>query len=156
MVMVSQFESLKTPFVIAFAIPFAFTGVIWAFYLSGVTLSIMSFMAVIMLIGVVVNNAIVLVDYTNILRARGLPLHDAIKQAGRHRLRPVLMTTFTTLFGMLPLAISRGEGAEMWQPFGITAIGGLSLSTLVTLVLVPIIYSLFEGRTQRNKGGPVR
>jgi len=156
MVMVSQFESLKTPFVIAFSIPFASTGVIWAFYLSGVTLSLMSFMAIIMLIGVVVNNAIVLVDYTNILRARGLPLYDAIKQAGRHRLRPVLMTTFTTLFGMLPLALSRGEGAEMWQPFGITAIGGLSLSTLVTLVLVPIIYSLFEGRTQRNKGGPVR
>jgi len=155
MVMVSQFESLKTPFIIAFSIPFAFTGVIWAFYLSGVTLSLMSFMAAIMLVGIVVNNAIVLVDYTNILRARGLPLHDAIKQAGRHRLRPVLMTTFTTLFGMLPLAISRGEGAEMWRPFGITAIGGLSLSTLVTLVLVPIIYLLFEKRTEREKGGPV-
>lgn len=155
MVMVSQFESLKTPFIIAFSIPFAFTGVIWAFYLSGVTLSLMSFMAVIMLVGIVVNNAIVLVDYTNILRARGLPLYDAIKQAGRHRLRPVLMTTFTTLFGTLPLAISRGEGAEMWQPFGITAIGGLSLSSLVTLVLVPIIYSLFEKRTEGKKGGSV-
>jgi len=153
MVMVSQFESLKTPFVIAFAIPFAFTGVIWAFYLSGVTLSLVSFMAIIMLIGVVVNNAIVLVDYTNILRARGLPLYDAIKQAGRHRLRPVLMTTFTTLFGMLPLALSRGDGAEMWRAFGITAIGGLSLSTLVTLVLVPIIYSLFERRTERDEKG---
>ena len=153
MVMASQFESLKTPFVIAFSIPFAFIGVIWALFLTGVTLSIMSFMAIVMLVGVVVNNAIVLVDYTNILRARGLNLVDAIKQAGRHRLRPVLMTTLTTLLGMLPLAVSRGEGAEMWQPFGITAIGGLSLSTLVTLILVPIIYSLFEGR---KKGGPTQ
>jgi len=151
MVMVSQFESLKTPFIIAFSIPFAFTGVIWAFYLTGVTLSIMSFMAIIMLIGVVVNNAIVLIDYTNILRARGLSVPEAIRQAGRQRLRPVLMTTLTTLFGMLPLALSRGEGSEMWQPFGITAIAGLSLSTLVTLILVPIIYSLFEGRSERKK-----
>ncbi|MCD6288901.1 MAG: efflux RND transporter permease subunit, partial [Anaerolineae bacterium] len=156
MVMVSQFESLKTPFIIAFSIPFAFTGVIWAFYLSGVTLSLMSFMAVIMLVGIVVNNAIVLVDYTNILRARGLPLREAIRQAGRHRLRPVLMTTFTTLFGLLPLALSRGEGAEMWRPFGITAIGGLSLSALVTLVLVPVIYSLFERRAEHRKEGVVR
>jgi len=152
MVMVSQFESLKTPFIIAFSIPFTFTGVIWAFFLSGVTLSIMSFMAVIMLIGVAVNNAIVLIDYTNILRARGLSVSEAVRQAGRHRLRPVLMTTLTTIFGMLPLAVFHGEGAEMWQPFGITAIGGLSLSTLVTLVLIPIIYSIFEDHTQRKKG----
>ena len=156
MVMVSQFESLKTPFIIAFSIPFAFTGVIWAFFLTGVTLNIMSFMAIIMLIGVVVNNAIVLVDYTNILRARGLSLIEAVKQAGRHRLRPVLMTTLTTLFGMLPLAISRGEGAEMWRPFGITAIGGLSLSTLVTLILVPIIYSLFKGGKRYKEGGQMK
>jgi HAE1 family hydrophobic/amphiphilic exporter-1 len=156
MVMASQFESLKTPFVIAFSIPFAFTGVIWAFYLTGVTLSIMSFMAIIMLIGVVVKNAIVLIDYTNILRARGLSLHEAVVQAGRHRLRPILMTTLTTLFGMLPLAISHGEGAEVWQSFGITAIGGLSLSTVVTLLLVPIIYTYFEQRGERRKGAPAQ
>ncbi len=149
MVMAGQFESLKTPFIIAFAIPFAFIGVIWAFFLTGVTLSLMSFMAVIMLVGVVVNNAIVLVDYADILRARGLPLVAAVKKAGHDRLRPVLMTTLTTVFGMLPLAVSHGEGAEMWQSFGITAIGGLSLSTLVTLVLVPIVYSLIE----RERGG---
>ena len=152
MVMVSQFESLKTPFVIAFSVPFAFTGVIWAFYLTGISLNIMSFMGVILLVGVVVNNAIVLVDYTNILRARGVELFEAIKQAGSHRLRPVLMTTITTIFGMVPLAFSRGEGAEMWQPFGITVIAGLTLSTLVTLILVPIIYSFFEGRSERKKG----
>jgi len=92
--------------------------------------------------GVVVNNAIVLVDYTNILRARGLSLTEAVKQAGKHRLRPVLMTAFTTLLGMLPLAVSRGWGAEMWQPFGITAIGGLLVSTFVTLVLVPVVYTI--------------
>ncbi|MBW1613462.1 MAG: efflux RND transporter permease subunit [Deltaproteobacteria bacterium] len=152
MVLVSQFESLKTPFVIAFSLPFAFTGVIWAFYVTGITLNIMSFMGVILLMGVVVKNAIVLIDYTNILRARGLPLFEAIKQAGSHRLRPVLMTTFTTIFGMVPLALSRAQGSEMWQPFGITVIAGLTLSTLVTLILVPIIYSIFEERAELRKG----
>ena len=152
MVMVSLFESLKTPFVIAFSLPFTFIGVVWAFYLFGLTLNIMTFMGGILLVGVVVNNAIVLVDYINILRARGRPLFDAIKEAGAHRLRPVLMTTITTVFGTLPLAILRGTGAEMWRPFGITVIAGLSLSTLVTLILVPIVYSLFEERGERRKG----
>jgi len=144
MVMVGQFESLKTPFIIYFSLPFAFVGVIWALLLTGTHFSIVTFMAVIMLVGVVVNNAIVLVDYTNILRARGLSLLEAIKLAGRHRLRPVLMTSFTTIFGMIPLALGRGQGGEIWQAFGITAIGGLLLSSLVTLVLVPIIYSIFH------------
>jgi len=148
MIMVSQFESLKTPFIIFFSIPFAFIGVAWALFITGTTLNLMSFMALIMLMGVVVNNAIVLVDYTNILRARGLSLTEAVKQAGKHRLRPVLMTTFTTLFGMLPLAVSRGWGAEMWQPFGITAIGGLLVSTLVTLVLVPIVYTIIHRKQE--------
>lgn len=151
MVVVSQFESLRQPFIIMFSVPFAFTGVLWAFFLTGTSLSLMSFMAGIMLVGLVVNNAIVLVDYTNILRARGLELEQAIKLACSRRLRPVLMTTFTTLFGMLPLALLRGEGSEMWQPFGITAVGGLSLSTLVTLVLVPVIYSIFEAHTGVRK-----
>jgi len=144
MVMVGQFESLKTPFIIYFSVPFAFVGVIWALLLTGTHFSMVTFMAVIMLVGVVVNNAIVLVDYTNILRARGLNLLDAIKLAGRHRLRPVLMTSFTTIFGMLPLALGRGQGGEIWQAFGITSIGGLLLSSLVTLVLVPLIYSIFH------------
>ncbi|MCD6489798.1 MAG: efflux RND transporter permease subunit, partial [Thermodesulfobacterium sp.] len=144
MVMVGQFESLKTPFIIYFSVPFAFVGVIWALLLTKTHFSIVTFMAVIMLVGVVVNNAIVLVDYANILRARGLNLLEAIKLAGRHRLRPVLMTSFTTIFGMLPLALGRGQGGEIWQAFGITSIGGLLLSSLVTLVLVPLIYSIFH------------
>jgi len=144
MVMVGQFESLKTPFIIYFSLPFAFVGVIWALVLTGTHFSMVAFMAVIMLVGVVVNNAIVLVDYANILRERGFSLLEAIKLAGKHRLRPVLMTSFTTIFGMFPLALGRGQGGEIWQAFGITAIGGLLLSSLITLVLVPIIYLLFH------------
>ncbi len=98
----------------------------------------------IMLIGIVVKNAIVLVDYTNILRARDYGLWDAIITAGGNRLRPVLMTAITTILGMLPLAISRGEGSEIWRPMGITVIFGLTISTLVTLILVPVVYSIFE------------
>ena len=142
MIMVAQFESLKTPFVIFFSIPFAFIGVIWALFITDTSLNLMSFMAMILLIGVVVNSAIVLVDYINILRARGLSLRKAVKQAGKDRLRPVLMSAFSTIFGVLPLALSRGWGAEMWQPFGITAIGGLLVATFVTLILVPIVYSI--------------
>jgi HAE1 family hydrophobic/amphiphilic exporter-1 len=146
MVMASQFESLLDPFIIIFSIPFAITGVVFALYLGNVTLSIASFIGLVMLVGIVVNNAIVLVDYINILRSRGLSMHDAVVTGGSNRLRPVLMTTITTLFGMFPMAFSRGEGSEMWQPIGIAMIGGLSFSTLVTLLLVPIVYSLLKGR----------
>jgi HAE1 family hydrophobic/amphiphilic exporter-1 len=100
-----------------------------------------------MLSGIVVNNAIVLVDYINILRRRQImPVQEAIAAGAATRLRPVLMTTITTLFGMLPLALSRGEGSELWQPLGVSIIGGLSLSTFVTLVLVPVLYAVFEKR----------
>ena len=144
MVMASQFESLKTPFIIFFSIPFAFTGVGWALFITGTTLNLMSFIALITLMGVVVNNAIVMVSYTNILRTRGKKVLDAVKESGRHRLRPVLMTSFATIFGMLPLALQRAEGAELWRPFGITVIGGLLVSTVITLVLIPIVYSVVE------------
>lgn len=144
MVMTAQFESLKTPFIIFAAIPFAFIGVIWALLITGLTFSIMSFMAVIMLIGVVVNNAIVLVDYTNLLRSRGMKVYDAIITAGSRRLRPVLITLLTTSFGMLPLALGRGSGGEMWQPFGVTSMGGLLLSGLITLFFVPMVYSILH------------
>jgi len=144
MVMAAQFESLKMPFIIFFSIPFAFIGVIWAMLITGSTFSIMSFMALIMLIGVVVNNAIVLVDYTNLLRSRDMPVYEAIISAGRRRLRPVLITILTTSLGMLPLAMGRGSGGEMWQAFGITAMGGLLLSGFITLFFVPIIYSIFN------------
>jgi len=142
MVMASQFESLMDPFVIMFSVPFAFVGVIIAFLITRVTLSLMSFIGLIMLMGIVVNNAIVLVDYINLMRGRGLELFEAIKTAAATRLRPVLMTTITTLFGILPMALSGREGSEIYQPLGITVIGGLALSTLVTLVLVPVVYSM--------------
>ncbi len=153
MVMASQFESLRDPFIIMFSIPFAFVGVIWAFLITKTTLSLISFVGVIILVGIVVKNAIVLVDYTNILRKRGLKLIDAVSLGGKHRLRPVLMTALTTMLGMLPMALSRHEGSETWRPLGITVIGGLLVSTLVTLVLVPVIYSIFEGRKKHVVGG---
>jgi len=106
--------------------------------------------------GIVVNNAIVLVSYINILRARGYPMVEAVKESGRSRLRPVLMTTLTTLFGMLPLALLQGEGSEIWQPLGITVIGGLLVSMLVTLVLVPTLYAIFEERVKKNNHITVR
>lgn len=146
MLMASLFGNLRDPFIIMFSVPFAFTGVIYAFYLTGTTLGIMSFMGVIMLIGIVVNNAIVLLDYIHLLQKRGQPLREAVVQAGHDRLRPVLMTTCTTFFGMLPMAVSNSVGAEAWNPLGITMLGGLSVSTLVTLVLVPTVYYLFERR----------
>lgn len=148
MIMASQFESLRHPLVVMFSLPFAFTGVIWGLFLGGINLSIIVFLGLLMLVGVVVNNAIVLVDYINILRQRGYPLGEAITEAGRIRLRPVLMTAFTTIAAILPMAFARGWGEETWNPLGITIVSGLLVATLVTLVLVPVIYSLFEGGRQ--------
>lgn len=144
MVMASQFESFIHPFVIMLSVPFALVGCVVALYLSGYPLAVMPFVGIIMVVGIVVNNAIVLVDYTNVLRARGLEIEDAVRQAGATRLRPVLMTALTTIGGMVPLALSTGEGSEAWRPLGATVIGGLLLSTLVTLVLVPVVYSIAE------------
>ncbi len=144
MVMASQFESLKDPFVIIFAIPFSIIGIIWAFVITGLTLSVVTFIGAIMLLGIVVNNGIVLVDYTKQLRNRGYSLIEAVKEGGRSRLRPVLMTSFTTILGMVPMALSTGMGAEMWSPLGITIIGGLLISTIITLILIPVIYTVFN------------
>ncbi len=151
MVMASQFESLRDPFIIMFSVPFAFTGVAFGLYFAGITLSVISFLGLVMLTGIVVNNAIVLVDYINILRRRGESVYEAITTGGKNRLRPVLMTTITTLFGMLPLALSRGEGSELWRPLGASMIGGLCVSTLITLVLVPVLYAVFEARIKTAK-----
>jgi len=134
-----------------FSIPFALVGVAWGLFLTGISLSAIAFLAIIMLIGIVVKNAIVLVDYINILRAREYQLFDAIVTAGGNRLRPVLMTAITTILGMIPLAISRGEGAEIWHPLGVTVIFGLAVSTLVTLILVPVVYSVFETRFKKGE-----
>ncbi len=146
LVMASQFESLLHPFVILFSIPLALTGAVLALWLTGLSLSVIVFIGLIMLAGIVVNNAIVLVTRINQLRAQGLPRDTAIVAAGKARLRPIVMTTLTTTLGLLPLALGMGEGAEMRQPMAVTVIGGLLLATLLTLVVIPVIYSLFDRR----------
>jgi len=151
LVMASQFESLKMPFIIMFSIPLAFSGVAIALFLSNTTLSVISGIGAVMLIGIVVKNAIVLVDFINLMRERGNELYEAIAMSGRSRLRPVIMTSATTILGMLPLAMSKGSGSELWSPMGIAVTGGLIFSTLVTLVLVPVIYAVFAKRGERNK-----
>ncbi len=144
-VMAAQYESLRDPFIIMFSVPLAAIGVIGALLLTNTTFSIQAYIGVIMLAGIVVSNAILLVDYTNILRRRdGLPLREAVELAGRTRLRPILMTSLTTILGLLPLALAIGEGSEIQAPLARVVIGGLLTSTLITLVLVPVVYTLFE------------
>jgi HAE1 family hydrophobic/amphiphilic exporter-1 len=151
LIMASQFESLKMPFIIMFSIPFAFSGVAIALYLTNTTLSVISGIGAVMLIGIVVKNAIVLVDFINLMRERGNELYEAIAISGRSRLRPVIMTSATTILGMLPLAMSSGAGSELWSPMGVAIIGGLVFSTMVTLVLVPVVYAIFAKHGERNK-----
>lgn len=151
MVMAAQFESLFEPFTVMFAIPFTFTGVILGFALTRTTLSVVTFLGIVMLMGIVVNNAIVLISYINILRARGLTMYEAVTQGGRNRLRPVLMTTITTLVGLFPLAVSHGQGSEIWQPLGITMISGLTVSTLITMIFVPTFYAMLEKKIRRSR-----
>ncbi|MDO5017477.1 MAG: efflux RND transporter permease subunit [Porphyromonas sp.] len=146
MVMAAQFESLLDPFIILFAIPFTLVGIVLAFLITGTTLSVITFIGLIMLIGIVVNNGIVLVDYTNMLVQRGYSIREAVMESGRSRLRPVLMTSMTTILGMLPMALSTGMGKEMYAPLGITIIGGLLVSMLVTLILVPTAYAFMHQR----------
>ncbi len=142
LVMASQFESLLHPFVILFAVPFSLIGVIAALWLFGVTVSVVVLIGVIMLAGIVVNNAILLVDTTNRLRRSGMAKLDALQQAGRVRLRPILMTTSTTVLGLLPMAIGLGEGSELRTPMATAVIGGLVLSTALTLLVIPAIYKV--------------
>jgi len=151
MVMAAQFESFLDPFIVMFSVPFAFTGVILGLLVTGFPINIMSLLGTVMLVGIVTKNAIVLVDYTNITRARNVPLREAIIYSGRNRLRPVLMTTLTTLLGTLPLALSTGQGSENWKPLGIATVGGLFFSSAITLVLVPVLYSVFETRFKKIK-----
>ena len=150
-VMAAEFESLASPFVIMFSVPFAFTGVIIGLLVTGVPLSIIAFIGAIMLVGIVVKNGIVLIDYTILNRERGMSVRTALLHAGASRLRPVLMTTLTTVFGMIPMAIGIGEGSEMWQPMGVTVAFGLTISTLVTLLLIPCIYALVSRRQIRRQ-----
>ena len=144
LVMASQFESLIHPFVILFTIPLALVGAVLALFITGTTINIVAFIGVIMLAGIVVNNAIVLVDLINQLRAQGREKLDAIYEAGTARLRPILMTSLTTALGLLPMAIGIGEGSEVRTPMAITVIGGLTVSTLLTLLVIPVVYSLMD------------
>ena len=150
-VMAAQFESLTYPFVIMFSIPFAFVGVIMGFVVTGQALNVMSMIGVIMLMGIVVKNGIVLIDYIILCRERGMGIAYAIVTSGKSRLRPVLMTTLTTVLGMVPLAIGTGEGAEMWRGLGTCVAWGLSVSTLITLVIVPVMYCVFAGNGLKRK-----
>jgi HAE1 family hydrophobic/amphiphilic exporter-1 len=144
-VMASQYESLRDPFIIMFSIPVASIGVVLSLYLTGTAYNMQAFIGVIMLAGIVVSNAILLVDYTNTLRRRdGIPLREAVELAGRRRLRPILMTSLATMLGLVPMSIGLGEGGELQAPLARVVIGGLLASTLVTLVLVPAVYTLFE------------
>ncbi|HOK73768.1 MAG TPA: efflux RND transporter permease subunit [Bacteroidales bacterium] len=143
LVMASQFESLRMPFIIMFSIPFAFSGVAIALFLTGTALNVISGIGAVLLIGIVVKNAIVLVDFINLMRGRGLELYEAIAVSGKSRLRPVFMTSATTILGMFPLALRLGSGSELWSPMGVAVIGGLIFSTFVTLVLVPVVYAIF-------------
>ena len=143
LVMVAQFQSLRSPFIVIFTIPLAFTGGMLALLICGQDVSVVSMMGFVMLMGVVVNNAIVLVDCINRFRLEGMDMESAVIEAGAVRMRPVLMTAITTILGLLPLAVGLGTGAEMMQPVAIVCIGGLLYATLTTLVVIPIMYRVF-------------
>lgn len=142
-VMAAQFESLAYPGIIMTSLPFAFTGVFLLLFLTGHNLNVMSMIGAIMLIGIVVKNGIVLIDYISLNRERGMSIRTAVVNGGESRLRPIVMTALTTILGMVPMAVSSGQGAEMWQPMGVAVIGGLTFSTLLTLFFVPAMYCLF-------------
>jgi HAE1 family hydrophobic/amphiphilic exporter-1 len=152
-IMASQFESLTYPFVIMFSLPFAVVGVVIGLAITGTPMNIMSLLGILMLIGIVVNNGIVLVDYTLLCRERGMNIYDAVVTAGKSRLRPILMTTLTTVLGMVPMAVGNGVGAEMWNSLGMSVAWGLSFSTLITLVLIPTLFASFavHGENRRQK-----
>ncbi|MBQ0015721.1 MAG: efflux RND transporter permease subunit [Bacteroidales bacterium] len=150
-VMASQFESFSKPFIIMMSIPFALTGAILALLVTGENLDMVGSLGIVLLIGIVVKNGIVLVDYINLLRERGIELREAIALSGESRLRPVMMTAFTTILGMIPMAMSKSEGSEIWVTMGIVVIGGLLISTLVTLIVVPVLYAVFERKGDQAK-----
>ena len=150
-VMASQFESLLDPFVIMFSVPFAIIGVLIGITVHGMALDVMAMIGILILVGIVVKNGIVLIDYAILCHDRGMDINTAVTTASRQRLRPILMTTLTTVLGMIPMAMGSGEGAEMWNGLGITVSWGLSVSTLITLVLIPTLYAAFVSRRERRQ-----
>ena len=149
-VMASQFESFMSPFVIMFSIPFAFVGVILGLIITGTPLGVMGMIGILILMGIVVKNGIVLIDYTILMRERGFSVAEASVIAAKSRLRPILMTTLTTVLGMIPMAIGQGEGSEMWRSLGMVVAWGLSISTLVTLVIIPTVYASMASWQERR------
>ena len=150
-VMASQFESLLDPFVIMFSVPFAVTGVLIGLRVHGMALGVMALIGLMILMGIVVKNGIVLIDYTRLCLERGMGINESVVTASRQRLRPILMTTLTTVLGMIPMAIGTGEGAEMWNGLGVVVAWGLSVSSLITLVLIPTLYAIFITRRRRRQ-----
>ncbi len=149
--MAAQFESFIMPIIIMAAIPFAFSGVFISLWITGIPFSVNSLLGAFMLIGIAVKNSIILVDFTNLLRDRGMKLFEAIVEAGRSRLRPILMTAITTMLGMLPMALSTGEGSEQWVPIGISVMGGLFFTTIISLIIVPVAYYVFIRSESRRR-----
>ncbi len=150
MILASQFESFLYPFIIMFTLPFTIIGVIWSLLITNQTLNVVSFIGIVMLVGIVVNNAIVLIDYINRLKNGGMESGEAIINAASARLRPIIMTTLTTILAMIPLAMGLGDGGEMFAPLGVAIIGGLAVSTLITLVFIPVIYSIFDQMKEKR------
>jgi len=150
-VMAAQFESLTYPFIIVLSLLFGLSGVLLALMITGKPMSLMAMIGLVMLIGIVVKNGIVLIDYINLNRERGMSIDKAVVSGGKTRLRPILMTSVTTVLGMLPLAVPRGAGSEMWQPMGIAIVGGMALSTILTLIYVPSLYSIFGAYGVKRK-----
>lgn len=156
LIMASQFESFVMPLIIMFTIPFAFSGVILALLITGTTLSVVAALGAVLLVGIVVKNGIVMIDFINLMRDRDYALTDAIALSGKSRMRPVLMTSFTTILAMLPLAMSTGEGSEIWSPMGIAVIGGLIFSTFLTLIYIPVLYGFLIRKTAGDKRARLR
>ena len=150
-VMASQFESLLDPFVIMFSVPFAIVGVLIGLAVNNMAMDVMALIGILILVGIVVKNGIVLIDYAILCHDRGMDINTAVTTASRQRLRPILMTTLTTVLGMVPMAMGSGEGAEMWNGLGITVSWGLSVSTLITLILIPTLYAAFVSRREKRQ-----
>ncbi len=151
MIMASQFESLVDPLIIMFTVPLSIIGVLIFLAITGTSLSVMALVGIVMLVGIAVNNGIVLVDYINQQREKGMELYEAVEFGSKARMRPVLMTALTTILGMVPLAIELGSGSETWSPLARAVIGGLTATTLLTLIVIPVLYIVFERAGERVK-----